>query len=80
MTPPPSPRLACWRLEDAPALRRALDLSDAHLRPWVPFMRGEPRTLAETTAVIRRAIAQFVADATGSSSPVRNRRDHRRAT
>ncbi|MEM1414965.1 MAG: hypothetical protein AAGH15_08695 [Myxococcota bacterium] len=37
-----------WRVDDALALRRALDRDDAHLRPWVPFMRDEPRSFEET--------------------------------
>lgn len=40
--------LSCWRPEDAPELRALLDHNDAHLRPWIPFMRDEPRPLAKT--------------------------------
>ena len=42
-----TPRLVlrCWSPEDAPELRRALDDSDQHLRPWIPFMKDEPRNL-----------------------------------
>jgi RimJ/RimL family protein N-acetyltransferase len=52
-------RLVAWRIEDAPALRAALDASDAHLRPWIPFMRYEPRTLAETEQEIARHREEF---------------------
>lgn len=40
--------LRVWRESDAEALRAVLDANDAHLRPWLPFMRDEPRSLAET--------------------------------
>lgn len=42
--------LRVWRESDAEALRAVLDANDAHLRPWLPFMRDEPRSLAETRA------------------------------
>jgi RimJ/RimL family protein N-acetyltransferase len=41
-------RLAAWNESDAPDLRRVLDESDAHLRPWIPFMQQEPRSLEAT--------------------------------
>lgn len=47
-----------WREGDAEALREALDASDAHLRPWIPFMQGEPRSLAAT----RERIAAYDSD------------------
>ncbi len=40
--------------QDATALRCALDVSDAHLRPWIPFMRHEPRSLEDTITAMRR--------------------------
>lgn len=43
-------QLRPWRVEDAAALRRVLDEADAHLRPWIRFMRDEPRTLEQTAA------------------------------
>jgi RimJ/RimL family protein N-acetyltransferase len=52
----------CWSPEDAERLRAALDASDAHLRPWIPFMRDEPRSLEETTRWLRRHRAQFDLD------------------
>ncbi|MCO4769842.1 MAG: GNAT family N-acetyltransferase [Deltaproteobacteria bacterium] len=48
-----------WRLEDAVALRAALDVSDAHLRPFIPFMKSEPRTLVETGGWVAEHIAAF---------------------
>lgn len=41
-------RLSCWQAGDAEELRACLDRCDAHLRPWIPFMRLEPRTLEQT--------------------------------
>jgi RimJ/RimL family protein N-acetyltransferase len=49
-----------WSLSDAPALRAALDRSDAHLRPWIPFMAREPRSLAETRAWVGILRERFV--------------------
>lgn len=40
--------LRCWQPEDALELRPLLDLSADHLRPWIPFMKDEPRTLQQT--------------------------------
>ena len=40
--------LRSWKPSDASLLRHAIELSDAHLRPFIPFMRHEPRTLDET--------------------------------
>lgn len=48
-----------WALADAPALRAALDRSDAHLRPWIPFMAHEPRSLAHTTDWVRAMRDRF---------------------
>lgn len=54
--------MRCWNPEDAPALRQALDESDQHLRPWIPWMREEPRTLAQTTSWLRQSRAAFDRD------------------
>ena len=51
--------LRCWSPEDAPALRAALDKSDAHLRPWIPFMKDEPRSLEQTVDWLRGHRAAF---------------------
>ena len=51
--------LACWRADDAPLMRAALDECDAHLRPWIPFMQGEPRSLDETRAKLIEARDSF---------------------
>lgn len=56
-----TPRLVlrCWSPKDAPALRAALDESDAHLRPWIPFMKDEPRSLSATVDWLRQHRAAF---------------------
>ena len=56
-----TPRLTlrCWTPEDAPAVREALDKSDKHLRPWIPFMSEEPRTLTGTVNWLREIRAGF---------------------
>lgn len=56
-----TPRLTlrCWSPEDAPALRAALDRSDQYLRPWIPFMKDEPRSLADTVDWLRGHRAAF---------------------
>lgn len=53
----------CWAPTDAGFLRAALDDNDGHLRPWIPWMRDEPKSLEETTLWLRRARAAFDSDA-----------------
>jgi ribosomal-protein-alanine N-acetyltransferase len=59
-----TPRLVarCWTAEDAPAWRAALDASDAFLRPWIPYMKGEPRSLDETAEWLRTSRDRFERD------------------
>lgn len=52
----------CWTPADAAALRDALDASDAHLRPWIPFMEHEPRSRVETQQSLRGWRASFDRD------------------
>lgn len=54
--------LRCWAPTDGPALRASLDTSDAYLRPWIPWMRHEPRSLAETVAWLRGVRSSFDGD------------------
>ena len=56
-----TPRLTlrCWSPEDAPAVREALDKSDQYLRPWIPFMSEEPRSLTGTLNWLRELRAGF---------------------
>jgi len=42
-----------WRVEDAPALARAVAESLDHLRPWMPWAAGEPRPAAWRAELIR---------------------------
>lgn len=51
--------LRCWSPEDAPRLRATLDECDAHLRPMIPFMKDEPRTLHQTAEWLRELRASF---------------------
>jgi RimJ/RimL family protein N-acetyltransferase len=54
--------LRCWTPADAPALRAALDASDQHLRPWIPFMKDEPRSFGQTVEWLRSLRASFDTD------------------
>lgn len=56
-----TPRLTlrCWSPDDAPAFRAAVDKSDEHLRPWIPFMADEPRSLTDTVNWLRKLRADF---------------------
>lgn len=54
--------LRCWSPRDAKNLRACLDRSDAHLRPWIPFMKDEPRSLEGTVAFLRENRAMFDRD------------------
>jgi RimJ/RimL family protein N-acetyltransferase len=54
--------LRCWSPEDAPVLREALDACDAHLRPMIPFMKDEPRSLQQTAQWLRGHRAAFDLD------------------
>ncbi|MCZ6761642.1 MAG: GNAT family N-acetyltransferase [Gammaproteobacteria bacterium] len=51
--------MRCWSPADAPVLRAALDESDQHLRPWIPWMKDEPKSLDETAAGLRIKRANF---------------------
>ena len=54
--------LRCWSPRDAPLLRASLDASAAHLAPFIPFMRDEPRTLEQTARWLRALRADFDLD------------------
>lgn len=54
--------LRCWAPEDAPRLRAVLDANDEHLRPFIPFMKDEPRTLQQTAQWLRGHRASFDLD------------------
>lgn len=52
----------CWAPADALRLRAALDAADQHLRPWIPWMRDEPRSLEATAMWLRATRAKFDLD------------------
>ena len=52
----------CWQPSDAQTLRTALDDNDSHLRPYIPWMRDEPRPLEATAQRLRAARAAFDGD------------------
>jgi RimJ/RimL family protein N-acetyltransferase len=56
-----TPRLVirCWEPKDAPLLKEAIDSSLDHLRPWMPWARHEPQTLAEKVELLREFRGQF---------------------
>ena len=56
-----TPRLVvrCWGPEDAPLLQGAVEASVEHLRPWMPWARDEPRTLAERIELLRDFRTKF---------------------
>lgn len=54
--------LRCWSPTDAPRWRALLDVSNEHLRPWIPFMKEEPRSLPATVDWLREQRARFDRD------------------
>jgi RimJ/RimL family protein N-acetyltransferase len=56
-----SPRLVirCYQPSDAPLLKRAVDESLEHLRPWMPWVAGEPKPLADKVQLVRRLRGQL---------------------
>ena len=52
-------QLRRWTPNDAAARREALYISDGHLRPWIPFMSHEPRTLEATREVLVHYALEF---------------------
>ena len=51
--------LRCWSPLDAPQLRATLDANDQHLRPMIPFMKDEPKSLEQTAQWLRGLRALF---------------------
>jgi RimJ/RimL family protein N-acetyltransferase len=56
-----TPRLVvrCWDPRDAPLAKEAIDSSLDHLRPWMPWARHEPQTLAEKVELLREFRGEF---------------------
>jgi RimJ/RimL family protein N-acetyltransferase len=53
--------IRCWSASDAPEIKRAIDASLDHLRPWMPWAHNEPSTLADMASRLERFRANFVA-------------------
>lgn len=51
--------LSAWSPDDADELRAILDVDDEYLRPWIPFMAAEPRSLESTRQWLVDIAAQF---------------------
>ena len=51
--------LHLWSVDDAPALRAAIDESLEELLPWIPFAREEPTTMADLYARLARYEEEF---------------------
>lgn len=51
--------MRCWSPADASVLRACLDDNHEHLRPWIPFMRDEPRNLEQTAEWLRTIRSGF---------------------
>lgn len=54
--------LRCWQPGDAPLLNDALRESWDHLGPWMPWARGTPPPVSDTTALLRRWRGEFDLD------------------
>ncbi len=54
--------IRCWEPADAHQRRAAIRASESELRPWIPFMRDEPRSLFDTIQMLRLQRANFDAD------------------
>ncbi|MDX1614514.1 MAG: GNAT family protein [Candidatus Promineifilaceae bacterium] len=52
----------CYRPGDAPLLQVAIEESVEHLRPWMPWIDEEPKTLAQRVTLLRRFRGQFDLD------------------
>jgi RimJ/RimL family protein N-acetyltransferase len=54
--------LRCWEPGDAPRQKEAVEASLDHLRPWMPWAHGEPLSLDDRIALLRRWRGQFDLD------------------
>ena len=54
--------LRCWQPTDASELKEAVDSSLEHLRPWMIWATGEPSSLDDTVALLRRFRGLFDTD------------------
>jgi RimJ/RimL family protein N-acetyltransferase len=51
--------IRCYEPRDARMLKEAVDSSIDHLRPWMPWVRFEPQTIAEKVELLRSFRGQF---------------------
>ncbi|HEU5216991.1 MAG TPA: GNAT family protein [Gaiellaceae bacterium] len=51
--------IRCYEPGDAPLIKEAIDSSLDHLRPWMPWVEGEPQTLEEKTDLLKSFRAEF---------------------
>jgi RimJ/RimL family protein N-acetyltransferase len=58
-----TPRLVlrCWRTDDAPRLRAAIDESLPELKLWIPWAKAEPTPLPSVVERLERFRAEFTA-------------------
>ncbi|MEW5827105.1 MAG: GNAT family N-acetyltransferase [Candidatus Bipolaricaulota bacterium] len=54
--------LRCWEPRDAKLLKEAIDSSLDHLRPWMPWVEGEPESLEAKTQRLRTFRGEFDLD------------------
>jgi RimJ/RimL family protein N-acetyltransferase len=54
--------IRCWNPADARLLKRAIDASLDHLRPWMPWAMHEPEPVADKVARLRHFRSLFDAD------------------
>jgi RimJ/RimL family protein N-acetyltransferase len=54
--------IRCYGPDDAPLLKESVDSSLEHLRPFMPWARFEPQTLAEKVVLVRRFRGWFDTD------------------
>ena len=51
--------LRCWNPTDAPLLCAAIEASLEHLRPWLPWVKDEPESVAAKAQRLRRMRGEF---------------------
>ncbi|HKU58664.1 MAG TPA: GNAT family N-acetyltransferase [Gaiellaceae bacterium] len=51
--------IRCYRPEDAPLEKEAVDSSLEHLRPWMPWAQHEPQSIEDKVTLLRRFRANF---------------------
>lgn len=54
--------IRCYDPADPPLLKEGVDASIEHLRPFMPWVRFEPQTVAEKLDLVRRFRSRFDAD------------------